>query len=220
MKLDDAYVRLERRFTEVHKDHPLHGHVARSVESSASHGQTSCPPQAPAGVDRSAVVVLAPSGQGKSVELGAYAARLHAAGVATFLMRAQDLSVNGVPHAVADPAAFRAWQESPTEAVFFVDAVDEARLAGHDLERLMLRFAREVDPTTRKIRLVLSSRNDISSAGRARHVSKALALPEVADAALATTTPSLVRIVRLEPLSPSDVQVLAKANGGLMSTRS
>jgi hypothetical protein len=226
MKLDDAYVRLERRFTDVHED-PSTAWARRAFGRVIGKPWADVvPQQSPPGVDRSAVVVLAPSGQGKSAELAAHAARLHAAGVAAFVMRAQDLAGHGVAHAVAAPAAFRAWQESarargdlgespepasgsPTEAVFFIDAVDEARLAGHDLERLMLRFAREVDPGTRKIRLVLSSRNDIWAAGEVRHVSKALALEtlDVADAA------SLVRIVRLEPLSPSDVRVLAKANG-------
>lgn len=154
--------------------------------------------------ERSALVVLAPSGVGKTAELTARAAAAQESGTAAFFVRAVDLAVSGVVGAVHDAVRLRAWLSSTDRGIFFVDAVDEARLEGHDLEHVLLRFAQEVDPSTRAVQLVLSSRNDVWLPSDVRHIVRVLALP--------TETPP-VRVVRLEPLSLDDVQVYAKANG-------
>ncbi len=155
-------------------------------------------------VERSAVVVLAPSGVGKTAELSSRASHLREAGVTAFFLSAVDIATFGVVGAMADASAFRAWKDTDHRAVFFLDAVDEARLAGHDLARVLVRFAQEVDPATKRVQVVLSSRNDIWTPEDERLVVRLLSLP--------TDNPP-VRVLRLEPLSLEDVKQYAKSNG-------
>jgi hypothetical protein len=102
------------------------------------------------------------------------------------------------------PNALQTWKATATRAVFFLDAIDEAWLEGHDLERVLLRFAQEVDPATRSLQLVLSSRNGLWTPADNARVVRTLAL--------ASENPP-IRILRLEPLSLEDVRLYAKANG-------
>jgi len=201
---DAPYVPLDRRFVDVTEEpfsawsRRMMG-VARGETWEAIVPGASSPPE-----KRSAVVVVAPSGVGKTAEFLARAAHLQREGVSAFFMRAVDVAASGVAGALGDASSFRAWQASSARGVFFIDAVDEARIEGNDLEHVLLRFAQEVDPATKQVQLVLSSRNDIWSSGDARHVVRVLALP---------TENSPVRVVRLEPLSQDDVVLYAKANG-------
>ncbi len=197
---DPDYIPLERRLVDVAEE-PSSGWLRRTP--GLAIGKTwevlvpasSLPPQ-----ERSAVVLLAPSGAGKTVELMARAERLQNAGVAAFYMRAADLATRGVASALAQPSLFQTWRDSATRGVFLIDAVDEARLEGIDLERVLVRFAQDVDPATKSVQLVLASRNDIWAASDARQVVRVLALP---------TEDPPVRLVRLEPLSLDDVRLYA-----------
>jgi hypothetical protein len=203
---DEGYVELERRFSDV-LDAPSSAWFRRAFRSSSGKPWDELVPvETPPADIRSAVVVLGASGLGKSAELGAHASRLRAAGVPAFFMRAGDVAARGVAGALADSSPLLAWQASSARAVFFLDAVDEARLEGHDLERVMLRFAQDIDPGTKTLQLVLSSRHDVWAATEVRHIVRALDLPR--EPAL---TP--LKIVRLEPLSEEDVKLYARANG-------
>jgi hypothetical protein len=214
MPINPEYVRLERRFTDITAE-PSSRWSRKHSGPSGEKWEALVPQTAPLGFGRSAVVILGPSGQGKSAELLAYANHLEANGVVTFSMQANKLARMGVQNAVDAPNAFIDWKSRDVEAVFFVDAVDEAKLSGDDLEKVMHQFAKDVDPATKKLRLVLSSRNDVWLDDEARHVVKALALPIGLNAMTSPhseSSASLVRVVRLEPLCVEDVEALVKVS--------
>jgi hypothetical protein len=198
---EEIYVPIQRRFSDV--DQETTTGLARRIAGKTGKTWADLVPLEPPPDPRSAVVVIGPSGVGKTSELKAHAARLRLAGIETFWMRAVDVAVAGVSKAIAEPERLVSWMDTTARAVFFLDAVDEAGIEGHDLERVMQRFSQDVDPATKAIQLVVSSRADLWAADDARHVIRALALPKQAP----------VAIVRLEPFFPEDLRSYAKANG-------
>jgi hypothetical protein len=203
MMPDATYVPLHRIFGEVDEE-PSTGLSRRMFGAPVGGTWDKLVPIEPPPRERSALIVLSPSGAGKTTELDARANGLREAGVAAFCARATDVALSGAIDAVANADELRAWLASASRAVFFIDAVDEARLEGHDLERVLRRFAHDIDPATKSVQLVLSSRNDVWSADDVRHVVRELALP-------AEEPP--VRMVRLEPLSEEDLRCFAAARG-------
>jgi hypothetical protein len=203
MGMSEPYVLLRRRFCDVTKA-PSTGLARRMLGDAVGDTWDAVVPITPPGQARSAVVVLAPSGLGKTAELQARAAALREAGVASFFMCAVHIGASGVAAAVDHAPTFAAWHTTTARAVFFIDALDEAKLEGHDVEQVLRRFNQDIDPSTRQVQLVLSSRNDVWTADDLRHVVRVLALP-------AEEPP--IRIVRLEPLSLDDVRAYARANG-------
>jgi hypothetical protein len=129
---------------------------------------------------------------------------LKSAGVSTFFMRAGDIATLGVTAACSDTEGLLSWKDTTSRGVFFIDAIDEARAEGHDLSRVLQRFAQDVDPATKFVQLVLSSRNDLWSNDDLRHVVRTLALPSEAPP---------VSVVRLEPLFLEDLRLYATAKG-------
>lgn len=205
---DDRYVPIERRFGSV-SDDPSSGISRRFWNSAGKLWEEVVPATQAPSHDRSAVIILAPSGVGKTAELKARATSLQGAGVAAFFMRAIDVATSGAFGATLDAMALRTWVSTTERAVIFVDAVDEARLEGHDLEQVLRRLSQDLDPATKSLQLVLTSRNDVWTPTDARHVVRALALP--ADAISQANSP--LRLFRLEPLSRDDVAIYARANG-------
>jgi hypothetical protein len=202
---EERHVPLQRRFREVAHDPSTFWskRLPSAVAGERWDALVSATPLVKT-AERNAIVILAPSGMGKTAELAARAAELRQAGVAAFFMTAVEVGALGVEAAIHEKSAFQAWRNTSARGVFFIDAVDEARLEGTALEHVLLRFARDVDPATRQLQVVISSRNDIWAADDVRHLVRVLALP---------TKDPPVRIVALEPLSRDDVEAYARARG-------
>lgn len=105
-------------------------------------------------------VVLGEARSGKTWEFEAEAERQTAKGRPGFFIRLEALT-EGVEKALAPDEArrYRAWRSGQGEACFFLDAVEESRLASHhDFERALRRFAQDIGPALVRARIVLSSR--------------------------------------------------------------
>ena len=90
------------------------------------------------------VVILAEAGTGKTHELRAKAEALKAEGLAAFFCRIEYLASDGLPEALdpADDEPFRVWLEAGDHGWFFLDSVDEARLANTNSFETALRHLR------------------------------------------------------------------------------
>jgi hypothetical protein len=154
--------------------------------------------------ERSAVVVVAPAGFGKSTELSMRAEALRKAGVHAFHLSAVELARSGLVSVVHDLEAFRNWKTSSERAVFFIDALDEARMAGYELSRVLFQFEHDVDQTTKRVQLVLSTRNDIWTEDDRTQLGQRLALRKKEPP---------IKEVRLEPLALDDLRHFADSRG-------
>jgi hypothetical protein len=76
-------------------------------------------------------IILAEAGTGKTHELQETARRLRREGKSAFFWRPEELAEDGLENSLIEGHAeeFRSWLESRTTARFFLDSVDEARLA-------------------------------------------------------------------------------------------
>jgi hypothetical protein len=106
------------------------------------------------------VVLVAPSGTGKTAELRHHASRLRAAGRSAAF--AEALGILAPSQMDLDPdeqAAFKLLLESPTPGVLFVDALDELHLRHLSFEQLFRRLEREIGFEAHPTRLIFSARN-------------------------------------------------------------
>lgn len=105
-------------------------------------------------------VILAEAGAGKTFEMTARAQQLHTSGCSAFLIRIEDIA-DGFESAfeVGSVAIFETWLGSQTEAWFFLDSVDEARLVNpRAFEKAIKRFAARIKPAGRRAHIFISSR--------------------------------------------------------------
>lgn len=159
----DEYIPLDRRFCKVEQGQSS---IPSSLRDKLGGDRTwdhlvPVRPLDPS-VGLSVVVVLAPSGYGKSEELKARSRYLRSSGVAAFFLRGTDVGTFNFDVAIDESESFRNWRGSSERAVFFIDAIDEVRLRGMDLEHILRVFRQEVLAQSRSsVQLVLSSRNDL-----------------------------------------------------------
>lgn len=106
------------------------------------------------------VVVLGEARSGKTWEFEAEAERQTTKGRPGFFIRLEALT-EGLEKALAPDALrrYQSWRRSHGEACFFLDAVEESRLASHhDFEKALRRFAQDVGLALLRTRIILSSR--------------------------------------------------------------
>ncbi len=116
-----------RRFTKVGTE-PTTAFARRMLGDRSGDPWESIVPIASPSSERSAVVVLAPSGVGKSSELESRAAALREAGVPSFFVRAVDVAATGVVGSMADPSVL-AQRTAPTHFPRFLHARQRAQVA-------------------------------------------------------------------------------------------
>ncbi|WP_145517474.1 NACHT domain-containing protein [Yersinia mollaretii] len=107
------------------------------------------------------VVILADAGAGKTIEMMSRARSIQQSGRLAFLIRIEDLVENdfslGLEVGTSDE--FEAWLASAGEAWFFLDSVDEARLAAPNaFEKAIKRFASVIKKCTHRARVYISGR--------------------------------------------------------------
>jgi hypothetical protein len=107
------------------------------------------------------VVILAEAGTGKTHELRETARRLRREGKAAFFCRIEELAADGLENALVegDAEEFRTWLIGSNTAWFFLDSVDEARLANPQFfERALRALARRLDRATSRARIFITAR--------------------------------------------------------------
>lgn len=106
------------------------------------------------------VVILADAGAGKTYELKAKAEELVASGRASFFLRLEDIDDSfGTSFEIGSPIAFDQWLAGNDEAWFFLDSVDEIRLAEpRAFERAVEAFAARLQGALQRAHIYISSR--------------------------------------------------------------
>ena len=106
------------------------------------------------------IMLLAEAESGKTEELRNQARKLTAAGKLAFFVRIEELADQGFETALEPDAMkkFEEWQKGSSDGWFFLDSVDEARLNHKSLETALKRFARALDPSLERARVIISCR--------------------------------------------------------------
>lgn len=130
------------------------------------------------------IVLVAPSGTGKTTEFRQLARRLRASGRAAAFAEAAGIVASPEMDLDTDErVAFRHLLESQTPGVLFVDALDELYLRQQSLEQLFRRLEREVGFEAHPTRLIFSARNGAWTSSSTRELRRLLqridAVPKV-----------------------------------------
>lgn len=107
------------------------------------------------------IVVLGEAGAGKTTELREQARRLSGTGQPAFFIPFFDLAQDGLAYALSpeDTPRLANWIRADTDALFFLDSVDEASLSvPRALERAVKKLAQDLDSAWPRARLVISCR--------------------------------------------------------------
>ena len=105
-------------------------------------------------------IILAEAGAGKTFEMTARAKTVENEGRPAFFIRIEDI-VDDFKQAfeVGSTEGFEQWLSSQSEAWFFLDSVDEARLSNpRDFEKAIRRFANAIKPSQLRAHICISSR--------------------------------------------------------------
>ena len=165
-------------------------------------------------------VVLAEARSGKTTELRAQTEKLRRGGKAAFFCRLDILAKESFEDAleIGTRQDFRLWAESDTPGYFFLDSVDEARLASpKDFEKAIIHFVKAVESYRDRLTVVISTRPNawLAQADLAM-IKMRLDFPkERKTVGLSRTVEtehiSPVAIMQMEPLNQSQVQMFADA---------
>ena len=106
-------------------------------------------------------VILAEAGSGKTTELRAQTERLRSEGQPAFFCRLEILTDESFEDALETGTAqdFQSWRDGDAHGYFFLDSVDEARLASpRAFEKAITHFAKVVKPYMHRSTVVISTR--------------------------------------------------------------
>ncbi|MFV5639818.1 NACHT domain-containing protein [Acinetobacter oleivorans] len=105
-------------------------------------------------------VILAEAGAGKTKEFEECAKRIQADGKYAFFIRIEDIDKDFVDEfEIGDEDQFNEWLTSTDPAWFFLDSVDEARLANpKQFHKAIKKFARSIKTATHRCHIYISSR--------------------------------------------------------------
>lgn len=192
-------------------------------------------------LNESRVVILAEAGSGKTFELAATARRLVNQGRYAFFIRIEDITeAFAAAFEIGTAERFREWLDGSEQAWFFLDSVDEVRLAEpRAFENAIRTFAGQIRGARQRARIYLSSRpyawRAVSDRALIEEVLPSsvekwvrdenespddLASDEVAAERALRVVPNLVvddepvlHLYMLAPLSDADISVFADHNG-------
>ena len=165
-------------------------------------------------------VILAEAGSGKTTELRAQTERLRSEGQSAFFCRLEILAEESFEDAleIGTPQDFQSWRDSDAHGYFFLDSVDEARLASpHALEKAVIHFAKMVKPHMHRSTVVISTRpNAWQAQADPDMLKRRLDLPEEVKTARADDTlpePDVARVHAL--ISPEEVETARAETSGM-----
>ena len=148
-------VPLVRRFSPVPRSE--HDSDGQDIRAHLGYGDHKTWPEVDKG-HRS--VVLAEAGAGKTFEMGARAKHMEQEGHRAFFIRIEDID-DAFEQAfeVGSAKSFEQWLDSPAEAWFYLDSVDEARLDNPTtFEKAIRRFSAKIKPAQLRAHVCISSR--------------------------------------------------------------
>lgn len=217
------FVELDRRFHELQASPRPEEAAVRSYTSPGSRGGYGWDEL----LKTRLVVILGEPGSGKTWELEERARELFERGAASFFVRLDQLTAEGLQSLLSAPerARFQEWARGDHIATFFLDSVDESKLRSpQDFRAALARLRLSLDDSVlSRVKLVISSR--ISEWQPETDRNELLRLfgttPSAKDVDVASSTvrevptsasPSL-QIVTLEPLAVHQVERLVCARG-------
>lgn len=217
------YVELNRGFEVYQYDEPLGELAQRSCSSGAASGWE--PLTWEKLLEHRLVVVLGEPGSGKSEELKS----VHLRTPGSFLVRLERLVDEPLTEVLSDEdlQQFRRWRAGNREALFLLDAVDEAKLErDDDFAKAVDRVGNEIGTALPRARFVISSRISEWRTQTDLEIVQGLTVPEPKKIAKPTTpgsrtvelddasgSPPAVVVSLLRPLTPSQVQRYAEGRG-------
>ena len=186
-------------------------------------------------------VILAEARSGKTTELRAQTERLRSEGQSAFFCRLEILADESFEDAleIGTSQDFQSWIASDTHGYFFLDSVDEARLASPSaFEKAVIHFAKVVKPHMHRSTVVISTRpNAWQAQSDPDMLKKLLSVPkkekivghDINDFDFRNESHSPVRgssrvettgtadsppvVMQMTPLNQSQVRIVAKAKG-------
>lgn len=172
-------------------------------------------------VESRCVVVLGEAGSGKSWEFEARAEVLNNSGATAFFLPIDDLFDREIEESLNkdDRKRFQAWLDGTDRAVFFLDAVDDARLRDrHALRKTLHAIDRGLEQALPRACIVLSCRvSDWQPTTDVELLSRYFGTLENEEQdifRLREPRKSVpLRIVQIAPLDRNQVAILAKARG-------
>jgi hypothetical protein len=153
-------------------------------------------------------VVLAEAGSGKSTEFAARAKLTARSQAFVFDASVEDVGREGLDGALSVDSRTKlaAWRQGVGDAWFFIDSVDEAKVAGIKFERVLRKLAEGIHGAEGRCHILLSGRvtdweprRDLEALKRWLPVSSVVSRPEP------TPKEELLRIIRNEGKSKEDV---------------
>jgi len=165
-------------------------------------------------------VILAEAGAGKTFEMESRARYAEQKGRIAFYIRVEDINDN-FSHAfeVGDEDAFEGWLKSQSEAWFYLDSVDEARLENpRAFEKAIRIFSKRIQDAQLRARIYISSRpyswrpqTDSALIKRLLpFLSPQLELPGENAIKGETQPESALRVYVMRPLNANDIRIYAQ----------
>ncbi|MDT8303379.1 MAG: hypothetical protein RQ760_18010 [Sedimentisphaerales bacterium] len=151
----ESYIPLDRQFTPVSKSQE----EAEKNEILSAWGHVK--PKTWDDIDREfRSVILSEAGAGKTEEFREQAKTLANTGKPSFFIRIEDIESDFYnAFEIGEEAKFQEWLQSPGEAWFFLDSVDEARLENPRIfEKALRRFAKGIAKGAHRAHIYISSR--------------------------------------------------------------
>lgn len=205
MSTDDKYVEIARTFREVDEDvqSPFERKAFRQlrIERSLTWDKLIASPNGPT------IVLLAPSGMGKTTEFKQRVMRLRAQGIQCLYAEARLIATEDWSESLDadDRHSYETWKTSNSSLLVFIDAVDELNLYQRRMSDLVRRLERAFDLTTRHVRFVFSARNGAWSredTGTLTRLLKRSGEPK-----------PLIKIVTFEPIDQEALCAIARNRG-------
>lgn len=163
----------------------------------------------PALTERSRVVVLGEAGTGKTTEFRLQADALRQNGRFAVFVDLISLARDGLRDSISpdDEVQLDAWQSTASTAVFFLDALDEAKLQGRTLEQALRKLHRALKREWDRVHLIISCRVSDWMAGADLAAVRAVTPRDDDD------DEPPVHVVQLAPLEDHQVKQLAACVG-------
>ncbi|MBI4968990.1 MAG: hypothetical protein HZC25_12815 [Rhodospirillales bacterium] len=175
-------------------------------------------------IEHGRVVVLGEAGSGKTWEFKAQQKKLSADGAFAFFLPIEELVARIIPDILGpDDEVKRYWQwhKGDDPAVFFLDAVDEARLANHHAFSQALKgFSRNLGAHVKRARVLLSCRVSEWQAVSDPEIIRELLPPLAIESTKQESDSSqeegnkrarVVAVFQLAPLDEKRIRIMAKA---------
>lgn len=151
------FVNLDRRFRDLTPDERKDPELLDSWSAFGSLDSVGWPEL----LEAPRVVLLAEAGSGKTCEMEQQATRLREERCFAFFIPIEQLDRDAFPDILSadDQRAFDTWKlEGQAPAWFFLDAVDELKLTTGKLDRVLKKFAKALDVSLDRARVIVSCR--------------------------------------------------------------